>query len=107
MIIPNGTIKTKQKAGGGIDPETGYAVPPVSVGWGEPIPCQFSATRFDWQAKLRGEPVTQKSFSILIEEQEFQAEQIRLTDRSGKVIGDFPIKQIEPLEAVCQLRIIV
>ena len=51
--------------------------------------------------------MTQKSFSILIEEQEFQAEQIRLTDRSGKVIGDFPIKQIEPLEAVCQLRIIV
>ncbi len=106
MIIPNGTIQVKQKTGGGIDPETGYAVP-VSVGWGDPIPCQFSASRFDWQAKLRGEPVTQKSYSILIEEQDFQAEQVRLSDRGGKVIGDFSIRQIEPLEAVCQLRIIV
>ena len=106
MIIANGTIQTKQKSGGGIDPKTGFALP-VSVGWGDPIPCQFSATRFDWQAKLRGEPVTQKSYTILIEEQVFQAEQIRLTDRSGKVIGEFPIKQIEPLEAICQMRIIV
>lgn len=106
MIIPNGTIETKQKTGGGIDPETGHAIP-ASVVWGAPIPCQYSASKHDWQAQKRGEAITQRSYTVLIEEQPFTAEQIRLRDRSGKEVGEFPIKQIEPLEAVCQLRISV
>lgn len=106
MIIANGTIEPKQKSGGGIDPVSGHAIP-ASVGWGQPIDCQYSFSRFDWQAQKRGEPITQRSYSMLIEEQIFTAEQIRLRDRSGNIIGDFSVRSIEPLEAVCQLRIIV
>ena len=106
MIIPNGTIEPKQKSGGGIDLETGHPLP-VSVGWGDPIDCQYSFSKYDWQAQLRGEPSTQRSYSILIEQQCFTAEQIRLRDRDGNTVGEFPIRSIEPLDAVCQLRIIV
>lgn len=106
MIIANGTILPKQKTGGGVDPETGYPIP-ASVGWGEPIDCQYMASRFDWQSQKRGEPVTQRSYTVLIEAQPFEAEQIKLRDRDGKDIGEFSIRQIEPLDAVCQLRIIV
>lgn len=106
MIIANGFIQVKQKTGGGIDPVSGHPVP-VVVAWGEPIPCQYSATNFNWQSQQRGEPTTQRSYSILIEEQSFTGEQIMLVDDSARVIGEFPIRQIEPLDAVCQLRIIV
>ena len=41
MIIANGTIETKIKTGGGIDPDTDYPIAP-SVSWGNPIECQYN-----------------------------------------------------------------
>ena len=46
-------------------------------------------------------------YSILIEEQPLgEFDQIRLTDSlTGKSLGEFSVIQVEPLEAVCELRI--
>ena len=97
MIIENGTIELKQKtSGGGIDPTMGYPQKPASVDWGTPIPCQYMANKFKTA-----------EYSVLIEEQPFDAEQLRLKDRAGSIVGEFSIIQIEPLEAVCEIRILV
>ena len=99
MIIQNGTIEVKRKTGGGIDPETGYPQKSGSVAWGDPIPCQYSANKYNQLGRVSGE------HTVLIEEQPFEAEQVRLKDLAGNVVGEFSIMQVEPLEAVCELRI--
>lgn len=105
MIIPNGTIEFKRKAGGGIDPETGYPQKPAPVSWGCPLPCQYSATKLNLLARANGEPATEAQYAILVEAQPVASEQVRLRDRCGKVVGEFSVKQVEPLDAVCQTRI--
>lgn len=64
MIIQNGTIEFKTKTGGGIDPETGYPVKPSSELWGEPVPCQFRATKYNQLSIIKGEHVTLASYEI-------------------------------------------
>lgn len=108
MIIENGTIELKQKtSGGGIDPTTGYPHKPTSVGWGNPIPCQYSTNKYNNLGRVNGEHFKTAEYSILIEDQPFDTEQLRLKDRSGNVVGEFSIIQVEPLEAVCEIRIFV
>lgn len=107
MIIQNGTIEIKQKTGGGINPDTGYPNKPGSVSWGEPIPCQYSANKRNNLGRVNGEHFTMAQYEILIEQQPFVAEQIRLKDIAGKSVGEFSIMQVEPLDAVCELRILV
>ena len=106
MIIPNGTIEIKQKTCGGIDPETGYPKRSSDVVWGEPIPCQTLTNKYNSLALSKeGNPIISASYAVLIDEQPFEGEQVRLKDRQGKVIGEFSIIQIETLEAVCEIRI--
>lgn len=109
MIIENGTIEVKRKTAGGIDPETGYPVKSSEVSWENPIGCQYSANKYNKLGKVNGEHFTLAQYSILIDEQPFEGvEQIRLTDnRTGKSLGEFSVMEVEPLEAVCQLRILV
>ena len=107
MIIQNGTIEVKAKTGGGINPETGYPVKPVNVSWSEPIPCQYSANKYNNLGRYNGEHFIVAQYVVLIEEQPFDAEQVKLKNRDGKVIGEFSIMEIEPLEAVCELRILI
>jgi hypothetical protein len=107
MIIQNGTIEVKAKTGGGINPETGYPVKPVNVSWSEPIPCQYSANKYNKLGKYNGEHFTVAQYIVLLEEQPFEAEQVKLKSLDGKVIGEFSIMEIEPLEAVCELRILI
>ena len=106
MIVANGNIETKIKSGGGINPETGYPNKP-SEAWGEPIPCQFRANSYSNKGRTNGEAFTIASYEILIEEQPYEAEQLRLLNDSGKVLGEFSVIEIEPLPAVCQVRILV
>lgn len=108
MIIENGTIELKQKmGGGGIDPATGYPQKPSSVGWGNPIPCQYMPNQYNNLGRVNGEHFKTAEYTILIEEQPFGAEQLRLKDLAGSVVGEFSIIQAEPLEAVCEIRILV
>ena len=108
MIIKNGTIEVKSKSAGGIDPETGFPIPSDRVTWGEPIPCQWLANKYNNLGKSEGGNFTVAHYSILIEsEQEFKSEQIRLRDNYGNVLGEFSVIEVEPLQAMCQIRITV
>lgn len=108
MIIENGTIEVQRSNGGGIDATTGFPTA-ASASWGIPIPCQFSPVKVNRLAQSQGEPVIEKSFTILIEEQpqEFAAERVRLKTDTGRVVGEFSIISAEPLEAVGQVKITV
>lgn len=107
MIIQNGTIEAKEKTGGGIDPETGYAKKPT-ISWSEPIPCQYTANKYNKLGVVNGEHFTVANYQILIEQRPFcGVEQVRLKDLAGNEIGEFSIMQVEPLDAVCELRILV
>lgn len=109
MIIQNGTIEFKEKTPGTIDPETGYPTKPTSVSWGEPIPCQFLPNNRNNLGKVNGERFTTATYTVLLEEQELpESEQIRLTDRSGKNLGEFSlIAPPEYLEAVGEIRLLI
>lgn len=108
MIIENGTIEIKSKSAGGIDPATGFPVPSSNETWGNPIPCQWSANKYSNLGKSEGGNFTVAHYSILIEsEQDFKAEQIRLRDNYGNVLGEFSVVEVEILQAMCQLRIMV
>lgn len=108
MIIENGTIEVKSKSAGGIDPETGFPIQSSNVAWGERVPCQWLANRYNNLGKSEGGNFTVAHYSILIESEEaFTAEQIRLRDNYGNVLGEFSVIEVEPLQAMCQLRIIV
>ena len=108
MIIDHGTIELKQMtSGGGIVPSPGYPQKPASVDWGTPIPCQYMANKYNNLGRVNGEHFKTAEYSVLIEEQPFDAEQLRLKDRKGNVVGEFSIIQVEPLEAVCEIRILI
>lgn len=109
MIIANGTIETKRKTAAGIDPETGYPVRPSDVAWDEPVPCQYAANRYNGLGKVDGEHFTVAAYTILIEDdgRPFEAEQIRLKDRDGNLVGEYSVMQVEPLDAVCEIKILV
>lgn len=109
MIISNGTIEFKEKTPGGIDPETGYPTQATEVGWGKPIPCQYLPNNRNNLGRLNGERFTTATYTVLLEEQKLpDSEQIRLTDRSGKVLGEFSlIAPPEALDAVSEIRILI
>nr|DAM65276.1 MAG TPA: hypothetical protein [Caudoviricetes sp.] len=110
MIIENGTIELKQKttSGGGIDPNTGYPIKPSSVGWSAPIPCQYFANKYNNIGRVSGEHFKVAQYTVLIEAQPLGgAEQLRLKDRAGHTVGEFSIIQAEPLDAVCEIRILI
>lgn len=111
MIIQNGTIEVKTKTGGGIDPETGYPVKGEAA-WGEPIPCQWIPDRNDrfgrsndMLGRINGEHFIIAHYVVLIEAQPFNAEQVRLRTLDGRDLGEFSLMYVEPLDAVCQIRL--
>lgn len=109
MIIENGTIEFKEKTPGKIDPETGYAQKATEVGWGRPIPCQYLPNNSNNLGRVNGERFTRATYTVLLEEQPLpDSEQIRLTDRSGKVLGEFSlIAPPEALDAVGEIRLLI
>ena len=108
MIIENGTIEVKCKSASGIDPETGFPIPSGKVVWSKPISCQWQSNKHNNLGRSEGGNFTIASYSVLIEsETEFSAEQIRLKDNYGNVLGEFSVMEAEHLAAVGQLRIIV
>ncbi len=109
MIIQNGYIEAKIKSAGDIDPVTGYPVKSYDESYASAIPCQYIANQYNQLGRSRGGSFTIAQYQILIEQQRepFTAEQIRLTDMSGEIIGDFSVIAVEPIEAVCELKITV
>lgn len=108
MIIQNGTIEFKTREAAAIDPETGYRQKTAAVTWGEPVPCQFNALTFNQLARVQGEAFTEAKYEIFIEEDSpTPTEQLRLKRLDGTEVGEFSVIQVEPLEAVCEKRILV
>lgn len=110
MIIANGTIEVKRKSvGAPVDEVTGFPVAPAEVTWEAPMPCQWSANKRNFLGKSVGGDFVSAQYSILIEKggAAFDAEQIRLSDGYGNVIGELSVIDIEELPAVNQIRIMV
>ena len=111
MIIANGYIQPKQKTAttqAVIDPTTGHPRKgAVEANWGERIECQYSANRYNALGRVLGEPHTDRSYEILIEAQPFAAEQVRLLNLAGEIVGEFSIISATPLDAVSQIKLLV
>jgi hypothetical protein len=109
MIITNGAILGKMKTGGGIDPKTKYPVQPSEI-WDLPIPCQYKTSNSSSQQYFKGSTndnhFIDASYTILIEEQPFEYEQIQIVSGKKK-IGEFSITKIEQLPHVGLIKITV
>lgn len=114
MIIPNGTIQWKTGSKAEYDKATGWPTEGASR-WSGPVECQYWANTFNALGVTQGERFTAAQWIILIETPlggvdapvDFTGTRIRLTDRSGRVIGEFPVISASPLDAVGQTKIIV
>ena len=108
MIIQNGTIELQMARGGGIDDETGHPVRPKNDEWSEPIPCQFIPSVNRLARTANDNHYTQSSYQILVEERCMcAAEQLRLRNICGNIIGTYSVISVTPLEAVSEVQIIV
>lgn len=109
MIIANGSLRFLYKTGsGGIDATTGYAIERTETE-GMPIPCQYSASKMSFVAQNNGEAITNIGYTILCEHlhPRFFSERLKLYDGFDRCLGEFSVKSIEPLVAVCLTRITV
>lgn len=113
MIIPNGYIEFITVKGVTLDETTGHPVTAKDVEYGELIPCQYQAASLNALALSNGESVTKASYNIYIESYYMESmwveatERLRLSDRNGNAVNEFSIIRTEPLDAVCQYKIVV
>jgi hypothetical protein len=105
MVITNGTICARVDTGGGLD-SAGNPIAPLSV-WDDPVPCRIRSNKHSDIGTWNGNAFTVASYVALIEMQPFQASHIKLIREDGKDLGEFPVMQIEPLEAVKAIKIVV
>ena len=108
MIIQNGFMEKMVLADGGVDPETGYPNAD-SVSYCDPIPCQYILKNNNRSILAGGEKVETVSYQVLVEEplECIHAEQVRLTDLCGNIVGIFTVASVERLEAVAEVSITV
>lgn len=108
MIIQNGYIEFKAKATGGLDPVTGYPQKPTAS-WGELIPCQYVPKQINLQARTGGNAKVTSSYEVYVEMPlpVKATEQIRLTDMSGNVVGEYSLISSQELVAVQEIRLTV
>lgn len=106
MIIQNGFIQFLVEGERTFD-DFGRPVLPSSA-YGCCIPCQFYPNSHNDLARSQGEAYTSQSYTILIEPTRIQQTgRLKLTDIGGHEIGEFSVRQREPLVAVHQIRFIV
>lgn len=109
MIIDNGVLYTRvaTEATPSLDPKTGYPRRAEEEYWCNPIRCQFRARDYSNLTRVQGEAVRLAKYEILIEEQPFTAGAVRLEDVLGGVVCEASVIEIEPLQAVGQIRILI
>lgn len=109
MIIQNGTIEFLKKHVCEFDVETGFPSIAEKKEYDYPIPCQYIILSQNLLAKVNNESAANITYEILIEQpiKPLFSEQIRLTDISGIILGEYSIRSVETLNSVCQLRIVV
>ena len=105
MIIANGSIEFRHTTGGGIDPATGLPLR-ATEDWSEAVPCQYGAVQYNALAMVADEVhATAAEWWVLIETRGVSLGRCRLYDRAGNIVADKPIKRIEPLDAVEEVRL--
>lgn len=109
MIIDNGVLYTRvaTEATPSLDPKTGYPRRAEEEYWCSPICCQFRAIDYSNLTRVQGEAVRLARYEILIEEQPFTAGAVRLDDIFGGIVCEASVIEIEPLQAVGQIRILI
>lgn len=109
MIIANGTIEIKEATEATLDPATGYPVTEQEDAWGAPVPCQYVALSQNRIGMVDEEHYTLASYEIFVEDafSSSGSGRIRLSDLDGTQVGEFSVKQIVPLDAVCEVKLIV
>ena len=108
MIIQNGHITYLESVGGGLDPVTGHPAKGTESPIGDPIPCQYMSSTYDYLAETSGEHYTRAGYTILVENYtKVLSERLVLTDKDGDEIGRYSIVRVDPLDAVCQIKITV
>lgn len=96
--------------GGGVDAK-GHPLRRTPV-YGPAVYCQMLPRSVDRTARsMQGEAFTRQSYELLVEQPlprgVVPSGQLRLTARGGREIGEFPVLAMEPLDAVCQIRILI
>lgn len=105
MIFPNGTIETKIKSGGGFN-NAGYPIKPDEK-WSNPIQCHFRSANCNLNGIAKGESFTDVSYEIIIYEQSYEGEILKLRDSEGNVIGEYSAIKIDKLSIVGRIKILV
>ena len=103
MIIENGTICTKIRTGGVLI--NGNPVRSSEI-WDEPIPCYIKTNLCNNRGKVDGNTFKTASYEVLINEQPFGAEMVKLV-RYGQDLGEFTVQDIDLLPAVGAIKITV
>lgn len=97
MIIENGTIQAVEHTGGGFQ---GGRPVPVCETLGDPIPCNIRVVKNDKRGSYVDGKFTQTQLVILIDEQPFTAQRIKVTDTlRGVELGTFEVQAIQQLHA--------
>lgn len=107
MIIQNGYIEFKHKAGGGLD-ANGYPLKATEQ-WGEPMPCQYEPKSYNLQKRAGGNSTVETSYDIFVEMPLTgeATEQIRLSNLAGVRVGEYSVISLQELRAVQQIKITV
>lgn len=100
----NGTIQYKVSAGGGRDPK-GNPIPVDSV-WSDPVDCLIRTIKHSHDLYREGK-FNRSSYEVLLEIQNFNADLVRLTNKKGKVLGEFEVQDAEDIERSGRVKITV
>lgn len=102
MIIPNGYISFRLSGATGLD-NNGY--PTLSPdAWGNKIECQYLPS-VNLRARGNNEAYTAHSYTVYVEQMTVPSEIVKLYDMNECEIGQFSMRSIEQLDAVCQTKI--
>ena len=100
----NGTIQYKVLSGGGLD---GNGEPIIStVSWSEPIRCLYKTVKHSNTIYQQGK-FTDKSYEILIESRDFQADTVKLANDRTQFLGEFEVQDIEFVNRSGRVKITV
>lgn len=102
MIIPNGYISFRLSGATGLD-NNGY--PTLSPdAWGNMIECLYLPS-VNLRARGNNEAHTAHSYTVYVEQMTIPSEIVKLYDMNECEIGQFSMRSIEQLDAVCQTKI--
>ena len=94
----------KVLSGGGLD---GNGEPIIStVSWSEPIRCLYKTVKHSNTIYQQGK-FTDKSYEILIESRDFQADTVKLTNDRTQFLGEFEVQDIEFVNRSGRVKITV